>query len=84
MALALCLDNHNTPPQRLETAATLTLDRVNAAPTIVSSAPRARAPVPGLAPADFKTIVDEAAALCAVSRLFAEVEVTVDAELDTQ
>lgn len=83
MALALCLDNHGAGAQRLDVAATVTLDQVDATPTIVSSALRVRATVEGLAPTDFKAVVDEAATLCPVSRLFAGARVTVDADLDT-
>ncbi|MBV7701589.1 OsmC family peroxiredoxin [Nocardia nova] len=83
MALALCLDNHHASAQRLEIAATVTLDQVDSIPTIVSSTVRVRAQVPGLTPADFKAVVDEAAALCPVSRLFAGAAITVGAELDT-
>lgn len=83
MALALCLDNHEASPQRLDITATVTLDHLDATPTIVSSALNVRAGVPGLTATDFKTIVDEAAALCPISRLFAGATITVDAALDT-
>ncbi|MFF7941514.1 OsmC family peroxiredoxin [Nocardia gamkensis] len=84
MALALCLDNHGASAQRFDVAATVALDQVIVTPTITSSALRVRATVPGLAPAKFKTIVDEAAALCPLSRLFAGAQVTLDVDLDAR
>src|SRR6185503_17682825 len=42
MALALRLGEHNTAPQRLSIAATVTLDEVDGLPTIVSSVLRVR------------------------------------------
>ena len=81
MALALRLGEHKAPPRRLVVGATVTLDEVDGVPTIVSSALRVRAEVPGLDEAGFRTAVDEAAELCPVSRLFAGARITVDAEL---
>lgn len=83
MALALRLGAHDATPERLSVAATVTLDEVDGLPTIVSSALRVRALVPGLDGADFTGIVDEAAKLCPVSRLFAGAKIAVDAELDS-
>lgn len=82
MALALRLGEHHTPPQRMQVEATVTLDDVDGLPTITSSTLRARAQVSGLDAAGFATVVEEAAALCPVSRLFAGAKIVVDAELD--
>lgn len=82
MALSLLLGQHDTPPQRLNVAATVTLDEVDGKPTIVSSALTVRGQVPGLDTAGFQTTVDEAAALCPVSRLFTGAQITVDATLE--
>lgn len=81
MALALKLGENKTPPQRLDVTATVTLDEVDGVPTITTSALRVRAAVSGLDADAFTAIVDDAAALCPVSRLFAGAKVTVDAEL---
>ncbi|MFB4308751.1 OsmC family peroxiredoxin [Actinomadura sp. GTD37] len=81
MALALRLGEHKARPERLTVAATVTLDEVDGVPTIVSSALRVRGQVPGLDAAAFKGVVDEAAELCPVSRLFAGAAITVEAEL---
>lgn len=82
MALALRLGEHHTPPQRMQVEATVTLDDVDGLPTITSSTLRARAQVSGLDADGFATVVEEAAALCPVSRLFAGAKIVVDAELD--
>lgn len=81
MALSLKLGENNTPPQRLDVTATVTLDEVGGAPTITTSALQVSAQVPGIDDAAFAKVVDEAAALCPVSRLFAGAKITVDAKL---
>lgn len=82
MALALTLGEHGSPPQRLGVTATVTLDEVDGRPTITTSALRVRAAVAGLDAGEFAKLVEDAAALCPVSRLFAGAEITVDAHLD--
>lgn len=62
--------------------ATVALDEVDGRPTIISSALRVRGRVPGLDATGFQAAVDEAAALCPVSRLFAGAQIGVTAELD--
>lgn len=83
MALALRLGEHQVMPERLEVGATVTLDEVDGRPTVVSSALQVRAEVAGLDDATFQSIVDEAAKLCPISRLFAGASITVDAKLAT-
>lgn len=80
MALALVLGENKTPPGSLKVSATVTLDEVDGKPTIVSSAIKVSGTVDGLDAAEFKTFVDQAAALCPISRLFAGTEVTVEIE----
>ncbi|MGH3633145.1 OsmC family peroxiredoxin [Mycobacterium sp.] len=82
MALTLKLGENNTPPQRLNVQSTVTLDEVDGVPTITTSQLRVRAQVPGLDAGTFATVVDQAAALCPVSRLFAGARISVDAELE--
>jgi osmotically inducible protein OsmC len=82
MALSLKLGENHTPPQRLNVQAEVTLDEVDGLPTIVSSALTVRARVDGVDAAQFQRIVDDAAALCPVSRLFAGAKITVDAALE--
>jgi osmotically inducible protein OsmC len=81
MALALLLGKANTPPNRLGVEATVTLDDVDGVPTIVSSALRVDGWIPHLDAAGFQRVVDEAAALCPVSRLFACAAISVEATL---
>jgi osmotically inducible protein OsmC len=82
MALALRLGERHTPPQRLRVDATVTLDEVNGLPTIVSSLLLVRGQVAGLDADGFQQAVDEAAALCPVSRLFAGARISVEALLE--
>jgi lipoyl-dependent peroxiredoxin len=82
MALALKLGENRTPPQRLDVTATVSLDAVDGIPTITTSRLTVRARVAGLQAEAFAAVVDQAAALCPVSRLFAGAEISVDAELD--
>ena len=81
MALALRLAEHDATPRRLDVSATVSLDDVDGRPTVTSSALRVRAEVPTLDDEAFASIVDEAQALCPISRLFAGAAITVDAAL---
>lgn len=81
MALSLKLGENNTPPQRLEVTSTVTLDAVDGVPTITTSNLKVRAQVAELTADDFAKVVDAAAALCPVSRLFAGAKISVDAQL---
>ena len=65
-----------------EHTATVTLDAVEGIPTITTSRLMVRARVPGLDAEAFAAVLDQAAALCPVSRLFAGATIGVDAELD--
>jgi len=82
MALALRLGEHGVPPQRLEVTATVSLDDVDGRPTVVSSVLRVIAQVIDVDADAFRAIVDEAVALCPISRLFAGAAISVDANLD--
>ncbi|OBF11177.1 OsmC family peroxiredoxin [Mycobacterium sp. 852002-10029_SCH5224772] len=82
MALALKLGENNTPPQRLDVTAAVTLDAVDGVPTITTSQLKVTASVAGLDAESFAAVVDQAAALCPVSRLFAGATISVDAKLD--
>lgn len=81
MALALVLGEHKVTPTTLTVESTVTLDAVEGKPTIVSSAIDVAGQVPGVDAATFQSIVDEAAALCPISRLFAGTAITVTATL---
>jgi len=82
MALSLRLGERKAEPQRLTVTATVTLDEVDGKPTVVSSTLDVRGQVPGLDAAGFQAAVDEAAALCPISRLFAGASIHVTASLE--
>lgn len=79
MALALVLGKARTPPRRVTVEATVTLDDIGGVPTIVSSALQVRGWVAGIDGAGFQKSVDEAAALCPISRLYAGAKITIEA-----
>ena len=80
MALALLLGENKTPPGSLKVSAAVTLDEVDGKPTIVSSAIKVSGTVEGLDAAGFKAVVDQAAELCPISRLFTGAKITVEIE----
>lgn len=82
MALAPKLGENHTPPQRLDVTSTVTLGAVDGVPPITTSRLKVNARVAELDADAFAAVVDEAAALCPVSRLFAGAEISVDAELE--
>ncbi len=82
MALSLRLGENHTPPEKLTVAATVTLDEVGGLPTVVSSRLQVTARVPGVDAARFQKVVDEAATLCPISRLFAGAKIGVVATLE--
>jgi osmotically inducible protein OsmC len=82
MSLARKLGQRNLVPQRLTVMDIITLEVTNDVPTIVSSALRVRAHIPGLDNATFQSVVNEAANLCPISRLFTGAKITIDAALE--
>jgi osmotically inducible protein OsmC len=82
MALTLCLGERDIQPERLAVSSTVTLDEVDGKPTVVSSALVVHGRVPGLDPDGFQKAVDDAAALCPISRLFAGAAISVSADLE--
>ena len=82
MALGVRLAEHGVEARRLSIAAVVTLDEVDGVPTVVSSELDVRGEVPGLDAERFGAIVDEAAQLCPISRLFTGAEVSVRAEFE--
>ena len=78
MALAATLAEHKLTPTTLTVSSTVTLDTVDGAPTIVSSALQVDGDVPGTDAAGFKGIVEEAGRLCPISRLFTGAQITIE------
>ena len=82
MALARQLGARQAVPEMLAVTATVTLDEAGGVPTITSSALRVRGRVPRLSASGFQAAVEEAAAVCPVSRLFAGATISVVAALE--
>ena len=70
--------------QTADVTATVTLAEVDGRPTVVSSALRVRAQIAELGEDAFRLAIDEAAALCPISRLFAGAAISVDATLERE
>ena len=83
MALALRLTEEKITTGPLQVKATVTLGEVDGLPTIVSSHLVVSTQATGLDQDEFQKVVDAAAALCPISRLFAGAKVTVDAVLES-
>jgi osmotically inducible protein OsmC len=83
MALSLCLDERKVTAEKLTVSCTVTLDEVDGRPTVVSSALEVTGRVPGLDAEGFRSAVDDAAALCPISRLFAGATITVSSDLES-
>lgn len=81
MALSLRIGERQVEPEELIVSATVTLDEVDGRPTVTSSDLHVQARVPGIDRPEFEKAVDEAAALCPISRLFAGAQINVKAEL---
>ena len=83
MALALVLEEAESPPEHLAVSAACTLDNVDGAPQITTSELNIHARVAGLDQAGFESHLNTASALCPVSKaLRAGVQITVNAELE--
>lgn len=82
MALALRLGEHDLTADRLSVTSSVTLASVDELPTVVSANLEVVAAVPGTDTAQFLRIVEEAATLCPISRLFTGAEINVEASLE--
>jgi osmotically inducible protein OsmC len=83
MALAMMLGEAGLSVERIETHATVALDKVGGAFAIVSSHLTVVAVVPGANAAQFAQIADQAKTGCPVSKLLNAI-ITMDARLDSQ
>lgn len=81
MAFNNRVSEEGVTPTRIDVTAEVTLEEVDGAPTITSSALTLRAEIDGLDQDAFEAAVHDAAAGCPVSRLFASADISVDAEL---
>jgi osmotically inducible protein OsmC len=82
MALSADLAKAGSPPERLDVTANVTLDMVDGAPTVTTSALTVRGRVPGLDVDGFREAARGAGRNCPISRLLKGAEITVDATLE--
>ncbi|MGB2712340.1 MAG: OsmC family peroxiredoxin [Conexibacter sp.] len=83
MALSHELAQAGNAPERVDVTATVTLDRVDGAPTVTRSALEVRGRVPGIDGAAFETAAQSAGKNCPISRLLGgSAEITVAATLE--
>lgn len=78
MALALLLGENKTPPTQLRVESAVTLDEVDGKPTITTADVKVSGQAEGLDADGFKKVVDQAAALCPVSRLMSGAQINVE------
>ena len=78
MAFSLALAEHGTPPESIDTTASVTFKPGTG---ITGSHLNVNAVVPGIEPEDFDRIAQEAKAGCPVSQALAGIEITIEATL---
>ncbi len=81
MALGAQLTNAKLQPESIETSAEVTLEKLDAGPTVTKIHLKSRAKVPGASKEAFSTAANEAKVNCPISRLLKAAEITLDAEL---
>lgn len=81
MALSAQLTNAKLTPESIETSAAVTLERLEAGPTVTKIHLTTRAKVPGASKEAFDAAAKDAKQNCPISRLLKAAEITLDAEL---
>lgn len=81
MALGNVLSNAKLPPDSIETTAAVTLEKLEAGPTVTKIHLTSRAKVPGASKEAFATAANDAKVNCPISRLLKAAEITLDAQL---
>lgn len=81
MAFAGKLTTAGSPPERITTTATVTLEKTDAGMTVTKSHLTTRARVPGVSPEVFAEQAESARAGCPISRLL-NAQITLDAALE--
>lgn len=81
MALSGALTRGGTPPKKIETTASVKLEKTDAGFRIPSIHLVTKASVPGIDAAKFKEIAETAKQNCPVSKVLAGAEITLDATL---
>ena len=82
MALSAQLTNAGTPPERVATEATVTLEKKEAGFTVTAVHLEVTAKVPGATEEGFQTAANNAKTGCPISRLL-NAEITMDARLES-
>lgn len=83
MALSGALARAGTPPERLDVAAEVTFDKLEAGWRVVSSALKVRGKVPGMSAADFDAAAEATKTGCPISQaLIGNVALSVEATLE--
>ncbi len=82
MALSLMLGQAGLTPERIETHAQITLDKIGEGFEITRSHLRVKAKIPGADQAKFEEIANQAKTGCPVSKLL-KAEITMEATLET-
>lgn len=84
MALSGSLGRAGTPPERLDVAAVVTFDKLDAGWRVVSSALTVRGRVPGISPEAFEAAAQETKTGCPISQaLIGNVALSVEATLES-
>ena len=81
MALAMMLGQHGLTPQRIDTKAAITLDKVGDGYQVTASHLTVVAKIPGADPAKFAEIAAQAKSGCPISKLL-NTAITMDAQLE--
>ncbi len=81
MAFSLMLGTAGIPPEKIETQAAVTLDKVGEGFAITAVHLTVKAKVPGATPEKFLEVANQAKAGCPVSKLF-NTKITMDATLE--
>ena len=81
MALSGQLTNAKLTPESLETTAEVTMEKLEAGPTVTKIHLTTRAKVPGASKEAFDTSANTAKTNCPISRLLKAAEITMDAQL---
>ena len=81
MALSNLLTIAKLAPESIDTTAEVTLERLEAGPTVTKIHLTTRAKVPGVSKEAFTTAANDAKSNCPISRLLKAAEITLDAQL---
>jgi osmotically inducible protein OsmC len=81
MALSAQLNNAGKTAERIQTEATVTLDKTDAGFTVTAVHLKVRAKIPGATPPDFEKAANDAKTGCPISRLL-KAEITMETKLE--